>query len=529
MSTATAETNVDQSTSRWVKVDRVCEEIGDKLNPILVKETRQALKSRQFVTTFSVLLFAALAWTVIGSLSLMPDIYTEPSAPRLLIGYYIVLAIPMLLVVPLAAYRSLEGEIDDGTLELLSITTLSPWYIVLGKLASACLQMVLYFVALFPCVAYAYTLRGVDLPTTLLIIFLLVISALFLTIVALFFAPLSRSRTGRIVTLLSVITILLVAEWGLGWFVIETILQGNPFNSQWLYFLCVAAILLPAAVGHLLLTSTAAQLTPESENRSTQIRLSTLMVSAVTIGLGAYAAKSLTPMEAIPMVSVFGMTLCIFWTATGAMMCAESPVLTPRIRRELPDSFLARAFLTWLTPGPATGLVFASVNLAIVAAVGIYGLNYLASQPSMNNVMMRLPVMSRLAVAYCVYVIGLLIGVRWIVALLRINNNPRVEIGIAALLALGVMSALLPYSIALHYNDYRPFEYSNWQITNWAWTLEEIVDGRNLTFQVSIVAFVVLAAFLITLFLSPKLVFPRRIAMPKRVLEELAATGKSKI
>ncbi len=144
----------------WDRIDQWCERFGDALNPILVKETRQALKSRQFVMTFSVLLFAALGWTVVGSLMMMPQIYTSPSAPWMLTGYYVVLAVPLLMVVPLAAYRSLEGEIDDGTLELLSITTLSPWQIVLGKLASASLQMLLYFVALFPCVAYAYTLRG---------------------------------------------------------------------------------------------------------------------------------------------------------------------------------------------------------------------------------------------------------------------------------------------------------------------------------------------------------------------------------
>ncbi len=92
----------------------------------------------------------------------------------MLIGYYLVLAVPMLLVVPLAAYRSLEGEVDDGTLELLSVTALSPRQIVSGKLASAGLQMLLYFIALFPCVAYAYTLRGVDLPTLALLMGMLI-------------------------------------------------------------------------------------------------------------------------------------------------------------------------------------------------------------------------------------------------------------------------------------------------------------------------------------------------------------------
>ena len=134
---------------RLEKLDAWCEKWSDRFNPILVKETRQALKSRQFVITFSLLLFAALSWTIVGTFSLMPAIYTSPSAPRMMLGYYFVLALPMLLVVPLAAYRSLEGEIDDGTLELLSITSLSPRQIILGKLASAMLQMLLYFVVLF--------------------------------------------------------------------------------------------------------------------------------------------------------------------------------------------------------------------------------------------------------------------------------------------------------------------------------------------------------------------------------------------
>ena len=162
----------------------------------------------------------------------MPDIYTTPSAPRMLVGYYVVLAIPMLLIVPFAAYRSLEGEIDDGTLELLSITTMSPWQIVLGKLASASLQMMLYFVALFPCVAYAYTLRGVDLPTIMLIMLALVAAALVLTVIALFFASLSRARTGRMMTLLSTLSVLVAAEWMVGAMVITMIMYGNPLSTE---------------------------------------------------------------------------------------------------------------------------------------------------------------------------------------------------------------------------------------------------------------------------------------------------------
>ena len=119
---------IARPSERWLeRIDRWCEQFGDSLNPILVKETRQALKSRQFVMTFSVLLFAALAWTIVGSLSMMPQIYTSPSAPRMLIGYYIVLASADVdwscrwLRIDRSRVRSMTGRWS-----CLSITALSP-------------------------------------------------------------------------------------------------------------------------------------------------------------------------------------------------------------------------------------------------------------------------------------------------------------------------------------------------------------------------------------------------------------------
>ena len=50
----------------WAAVERWLEWSGDRLNPILVKETRQALKSRQFVVTFGLLLLCGWGWSIIG-------------------------------------------------------------------------------------------------------------------------------------------------------------------------------------------------------------------------------------------------------------------------------------------------------------------------------------------------------------------------------------------------------------------------------------------------------------------------------
>jgi ABC-type transport system involved in cytochrome c biogenesis permease component len=519
----------ESSTSqRWLSwTDHWAEKIGDTFNPILIKETRQALKSRQFVGTFSVLLIAAFAWTVAGSLSLMPLIYTTPSAPRMLIGYYVVLAIPMLLVVPLAAYRSLEAEIDDGTLELLSITALSPWQIVLGKLASASLQMMLYLVALFPCVAYAYTLRGVDLPTLALMMAVLITAALALTIVALAFAPLARGRTGRISTLLVVLMVLLLAEYLVGSGVIYTILYGNPLTLGWTVYLLITSILLTVSIGHLLLTVTAAQLTPESENRSSGVRWSILTLTILIFMFNAFSIEWLREdREQVLMVFFPSMFfLAGLWTFSGALMAAESSSMTPRIQRELPGNLLSRALLLFFTPGPATGLVFACLGTLLVTAGLFAGLERIEDLGSVLRPR-DFSILRNLIVTYSSYLIMFLVVVRGLVAVVRINNHPRVEVGLAALIAVAVLAALVPYSIGLHYNDYRPYSYSGWQITNWVWTIGQSLNSQPPTWvkETSIAA--MLFGTLFAIATVGRRALAMRTATPEAVLAEQGKSTK---
>lgn len=509
-------------SARWLnRIDDWSERFGDAVNPILVKETRQALKSRQFLFTFSTLLLAALGWTVIGCLSMMPQIYHQPSAPTMLIGYYFVLAVPLLLIVPLAAYRSLEVEIDDGTLELLSITSLSAWQIVLGKLASASLQMMLYFVALLPCVAFAYTLRGVDLPTTLLIIGILAVSAMLLTIVGLFLAPLARGRTGRISTMLVAIAAFMIAEWSIGYVVIEMISQGYSLETETLIYAVVATALLGIGIGHLLLTATAAQLTPESDNRSTPLRLSLLMLGTIVVGLIAYAIQMSDENVAVFSLMAFTTVFAGLWVIASSMLVAESSVMTPRMLRELPSSFLARNLLTAITPGPNSGLIFATVVAIAGSVLFLYGLEVLIdNHPRLGGARVR-PFFQRFVMLYVGYLVSFLVCVRVIVAGVRLKANPRADVGIAVMIVVLLVSALLPLAIGLQLNDFREFGYSPWQITNWAWTMMEAERGLKNKEEYWVVA-AAAGLFGICLATMSDTVLPRKIATPLRVKEEKA-------
>ena len=501
------------------------ETFGDRLNPILVKETRQALKSRQFIITFSVLLVAALGWTVVGTLSLMPQVYTTPSAPRLLIGYYLVLAVPMMIIVPLTAFRSLETEIDDGTLELLSITTLLPRQVVRGKLHSAMLQMMLYFVVLFPCVAYAYTLRGVDLPTVAILLTLLPATGIFLSSFALFMASLQRGRTGRIVTLLTTLGLLVTSLAATSSAVIPLItgdlVVGDSETVYTLTLLAVAAVMTTV----LLLSAAAAQLTPPTENRSTTLRLA--MLGALTAVIATLAAAPLRrDFRALWTDDLYGgvaIAVVVLWIVAASLMAAESAILTPRIRRELPASVAARATLNLLTPGPATGALLGVMTLwaAIVALLAIYqasGMPGVAAFSVYGN-----DPLPRVLLGVGVYGTIGIAAVRVLVAVVRRRNATRVEIGLAALIVCVVLTSLLPYGVGLHLNDYIPFSHNLWQTPNSLWTLYElsaVVPPASAFRSLALAAGVALASAAGLLFSSPRLAFPRRIATPKRVVDE---------
>ena len=130
---------VASSVSRWGQVERALEWASEWLNPILVKEARQALKSKQFALPFSLLLACAWGWSLLGVALISPGVYYAPSGVYMLNGYYLVLAFPLLVIVPFAAFRSLASEREDGTYELLSITALGPRQIIAGKLGGAVL------------------------------------------------------------------------------------------------------------------------------------------------------------------------------------------------------------------------------------------------------------------------------------------------------------------------------------------------------------------------------------------------------
>ncbi len=271
---------------------------SDWLSPILVKELRQSLKSRQFFYTYTAILIAVWCWSIFGIVMLLPAAYYLPAGKPLLFGYLLILAVPSIIIIPLSVHRSLASESDDDTYELLSITSLSARQIVYGKLASGMLQYLLVMSLLTPCFGFSYLLRGFSMGS--LFALLAMVSLLtFLSIsVGLFFAAQVRGRFGQVLALVAQLAIavgLFVFANDVSVGLINGVLSSRVNQGDgWLMALSLCALVI--LIARFLLLVAAARLSPQSENRSTPIRWALLHVQTAFlffIGLEVFADLAL--------------------------------------------------------------------------------------------------------------------------------------------------------------------------------------------------------------------------------------------
>ncbi|QDV69792.1 ABC-2 family transporter protein [Rosistilla carotiformis] len=516
----------------WIqRIDAFFDRAGDWCNPILVKEARQALKSRQFIWTFAVLLLGAWIWSFAGTLLMMPGIYYVPGGRAMLLGYYWVLAVPMMLVAPMAANRSLVAEREDGTYEVLSITTLSSYQIILGKLASSVLQLVIYFTALVPCVAFTYILRGIDLPSIALLIASTFLTSVFMVVVGLFLASISNTRSLQSLLMIGMLLLVLLAEYLHGAFAMTLMTSGIRSDDSELLVLLLAIFTLYLVVSIFLIVASAASLSPVSENRSTRLRIMMLVLQGVAIFWALYLIMYSNDLGVRFSRSMFydffpgrgtGIVILVlsafYWIAMGGLMLGESETLSARVRRGLPKTFLGRVLLTWLNPGPGTGMVFAISSFAGIVAA-IYALEAWGVIHRVANNQSTVPLGMTL-LGYMMFFLGI---THLLVSLVRGKGSVTPFVSLVATLLMMSLGCIIPYSIGLYVNNFRSFTWDETQITNWAWTLRQFANGATAVSIPWMVLTMGLLAVAANLLYVGRDVMIRRVSTPQRVLDELAA------
>jgi hypothetical protein len=338
----------------------------------VVKELRQAVKSR---LVMAALLLLLLLQVVILGVFLMFKEIRHPESVDYQAGRTIFLTLQgimmgtCMLLVPAYAGVRLAAERSDTNVDLLFVSTLKPRAIIWGKFLAATVLVLLIFSACAPFMTFTYLLRGIDIPSILLVLGIDLLAILLATMVAIFFASVPTNLALKIVLLLvGFLALLFQLYLAVGTSVV-LVLEGGGMRMDrpefWAAF--AAAVTGVLALMGLLFVWSVALVSPPSANRALRVRLYNLavwVVTAVAAGWGTCYIKhpELLYTWQVLMLILFGLQLVI--------SINERDRWGPRVTRAIPHNGLLR-FLAFLTySGAAGGLLYGLLMLALTIGLG---------------------------------------------------------------------------------------------------------------------------------------------------------------
>ena len=508
---------IDETTTQGIFptwIGSSLEWLGDRLNPILVKETRQSLKSRQFILWFLLLLVGCWLATIGAVLLIGPSIHYVSTGTIFLVVYFTILAFPLVIVVPFSAYRSLSAEQESNTRDLLEVSTLTPKKVINGKLGSAMLQAMVYLSAIAPCVAFSYLLRGVGIGTISFLLLLVTLISFGLSCIGLFLAALSKDRRYQVG-----ISVLFAGILFGSFFLLVGSVSSAGFSSGFNIddeeFLAAFAVLfsLYASTLGLIYYATVGLITFVSANRSTPLRIAALVQQTVWVAFISCVLLYDAPHEAL----FIGLTVgVIYWYLGGSLLSGETATMSDRIKRTLPQSYSGRLFFTWLNPGPGSGYMFAAVNMTFLTFLYFVGMFYLDAYGNSQDFWYG-PLLYVYGMTYLGLGRLIVMGLRKIAPLSMLGSF--LVFLLVALLGVG-----LPYMIEAVTTRLRIANYMPLYISSPIWTLDRYVDNAYPFDKVLVTLIVVGSAasilFMINCVLAAKEASTLRIARPKRVRED---------
>lgn len=161
----------------------------------------------------------------------------------------------VLFTVPALTAASISGEREKQTLEILLTTKLSPIQIILGKLASSISMMILLALSSLPILALVFTIGGVTFRDLMEFMILIVVTAIFLGSIGIFFSTLFKKTTSATVstygtllflglgTVIIVWAIRIILELKLEQGIIGMGVYKNPDIGNWLLLLLINPVI----------------------------------------------------------------------------------------------------------------------------------------------------------------------------------------------------------------------------------------------------------------------------------------------
>lgn len=331
------------------------DEFSDRISPMLVKELRQGLRAKTFVIVF-LALQGLLAVVLLAAIGASSSESTGQSVSSIIFFFF---SLAVLIVQPLRGIGALHNEIKGNTIDLMVLTRLGAWRIVLGKWVSIVSQSALLLTAIAPYLILRYFFGRMNLFAELNLLLLIFLGSALFTAVTVGLSAIPSILIRGLLPLVMAIYlgagIIAMIDSELDELIDFCSLQED--GSGWGL---LAGLVTAAYFGWSALALGASMIAPMAENHSTVRRLLTL---AVVAGFAMIAALADFPRESI------GPVLLLFCAPAIAIAVTEPLQLLPPICRPfLRFGAAGKLAGRFLYPGWPSGVLFSGLLIAL--AVG---------------------------------------------------------------------------------------------------------------------------------------------------------------
>lgn len=335
-------------------------DFSDRLSPMLVKELRQGLRAKTFIAVFlslqvflAVMMFSATAASSSDSIGVVVS--------SIIFGFF---AIAVLLVQPLRGISAVSSEVKSNTLDMMALTRLSSWRIVIGKWVAIVSQTALLLSTIVPYLILRYFFGGMNLVGELVMLALLFLTSIFLTALT---VGLSGCNSVIIRSLLPIFGLpaglfLLLGisfNFGSGSNPAEFFSLEDP-NSR---IFVSAYIAFTIYLGYSVLSLGTSLIAPAAENHSIWRRLLALVALLVMIPLSYFGVGG--PEEHIASVCIIAVPAIIIALTESSPLVAT--VCSPFVKRGALGKFIGWFFYPTLPSG-----IFFTILTCLLGSVAVY-------------------------------------------------------------------------------------------------------------------------------------------------------------
>ncbi|MCP4107197.1 MAG: hypothetical protein GY749_16925 [Desulfobacteraceae bacterium] len=343
-------------------LEKIIDKIDDGLNPIVVKELRQAVQSRFVIGIFMLFLISLLCVT--GTAVLFRIVENKVTAGTgtgmgrdIFEILFYALTISSMFFVPAYTGIRMGMERSETYSDLVFISSVKPGAIIRGKLFAGIIITLLLFSVCMPFMTFTYLLRGIDIISVFAILATVFIATVVCIHFTLFMGCIPCSRLFK--------SVLAIASTAVVTFFCAVIIEDVSryrFRSVQLWDDAYIFLFLAGVFTVFCYVSAVAAISPSSANRVLGIRLCLSSVWLIT-GIIPFFTTDFKINEWI------GCSVAIVFTGL-LLSVSEKDGQSLRVRRSIPHGKIKRTAAFFFYSGAANGIAWIFVIAALTLCLG---------------------------------------------------------------------------------------------------------------------------------------------------------------